>query len=121
MYGELCKRTANFINQCLISDSVLVNQLVRHGIYFERVRSPVGRNALLCCIKYHASMIQRVNSITVQNWFNRSITAELMSKVFVLLELIFIRDGSFEVAASNAAPLYSRQDVISFISLICTE
>ena len=120
MYDEVCKRTANFINQCLISDCELVNQLVHHAIYFERVRSPVGRNALLCCNKYHVSMIQRVNSNTVQNWFNHTITAELMSKVLVLLELIFIRDGSFEVAANNAAPLYSRQDVISFISLICT-
>ena len=46
MDDELCKRTANLINQCLNSDCVLVNQLVQHGVYFERARSPVGRNAL---------------------------------------------------------------------------
>jgi len=44
---------------------------------------------------------------------------ELLSDVLVLLELIFIRDGSFDVTA-NEAPLYSRSDIISFISSICT-
>ena len=55
----------------------------------------------------------------VHKWFDSTITDELLSKVLVLLELIFIRDGSFEVAAIGATPLYS-QDVISFISLMCT-
>ena len=121
MYDEFCKRTVNFINQCLNSDCELVNQLVHHGIYFERARSPVGRNALICCKKYNASDIQSINSNMVHKWFNSTITDELLSKVLVLLELIFIRDGSFEVSAIGAAPLYSRQDVISFISSICTD
>ena len=98
----------------------MVNQLVQHGIYFERARPPAGRNALTCCKKYHASDIQGVNSNTVNKRFNSTITDKLLSKVLVLLELIFIRDGAFEVAAIGAAPVYSRQDVISFISLICT-
>jgi hypothetical protein len=45
MQDEICKRTANFINQCLNSHCELVSQLVHQGIYFECVRSPVGRNA----------------------------------------------------------------------------
>ena len=106
MYTELCECTANFINQCLGSDSVLVKELVRHGIYFESARSPVGRSALNCCKQYHASDIQRVNSNTVYNWFRSTITDELLSKVLVLLELIFTRDGSFEVTASGAAPFF---------------
>lgn len=121
MYDEFCKRTVNFINQCLNSDCELVNQIVHHGIYFERARSPVGRNALICCKKYNASDIQSINSNTVHKWFNSTITDELLSKVLVILELIFIRDGSFEVSAIGAAPLYSRQEVISFISSICND
>jgi len=119
MYDEIGRRTANFINQCLNSDCALVNQLVHRGINYERMLSPVGRNALICCKKYGVFKIQKVNSTTVQNWFNCTITEELLSKVLVLLELIFIRDGSFEVA-ENGASLYSRQEIISFISLICT-
>ena len=120
LYDEICKRTANFINQCLHSDCVLVNQIVHHSIYFERARSPVGRNALSCCLKYHASNIQSVNSNTIHNCFFRSIDEELLNKVLVLMELIFIRDGSFEATALGAAPLFARQDLISFIASICT-
>jgi hypothetical protein len=75
MDDELCKRNAYFINQCLNSDCALVNQLVKHGIYFECTRSPVGRNALRCCKEHHASDIQRVNK-----------TDELLSEVLVSLE-----------------------------------
>ena len=106
LYDELCKRTANFIILCLKSDTVMVKQLVRHCIFFERARSPVGRNALISCKQYHASDIQRVNSYTAHNWFRSTITDELLSKVLVLLELIFTRDGSFEVTASGAAPFF---------------
>jgi hypothetical protein len=41
--------------------------------------------------------------------YESKITEELLSTVLVLLELIFTRDGSFEVTASEA-PLYSRCD-----------
>jgi hypothetical protein len=40
--------------------------------------------------------------------FNRTMTDELLSKVLVLLELIFIRDGSFEVAAIGAAQVRNK-------------
>ena len=53
--------------------------------------------------------------------FFRSIDEELLNKVLVLMELIFIRDGSFEATALGAAPLFSRQDLISFIASICTD
>ena len=49
--------------------------------------------------KYHASDIQRVSSNTVNKRFISTITDELLSEALVLLELIFIRDGFFEVAA----------------------
>ena len=35
----------------------------------------------------------------VHKWFHSTVTDDLLSKVLVLLELIFVRDGSFEVAA----------------------
>ena len=38
--------TANFINACLTSECKLVECLVYRSITFERMRSPVGRNAL---------------------------------------------------------------------------
>ena len=83
------------------------------------MRSSVGRNALYCCIRYGAFNIRRVNSNTVQNWYNVTTIDELSSKVSVLLKLICIRDDSFHVAG-NGAPLFSLQEVNAFISSICT-
>jgi hypothetical protein len=119
LYDEICKRTANFINVCLNSDCVLVKRLVYRAIYFERMRSPIGRNALTCCIRYGLISIHNFDKFTVRHWFEGTVTEELLSDVLVLLELIFVRDGSFDVTA-NEAPLYSRSDIISFISFICT-
>ena len=67
--------------------------------------------------KNHASDTQRVNSNTVNKRFDSTITDDMLSKVLVLLELIFIRDGSFEVAAIGAAPLFF-QDKKLFRSLL---
>jgi hypothetical protein len=119
LYDEICKRTANFLNSCLTSDCELVKRLVHRGIYFERMRSPVGRNAMTCCKRYGTFRIESINRSIVRHWYEGEVTEELLSKVLVLLELIFVRDGSFEVTA-NEAPLYSRSDIISFISSICT-
>ena len=119
LHDEICKRTANFINSGLTSDCELVKRLVHRGIHFERMRSPVGRNALTCCKRYGTFNIEGINRSTVRHWYESEVTEELLNIVLVLLELIFIRDGSFEVTANEAA-LYSRSDIISFISLICT-
>ena len=83
------------------------------------MQSSVGKNALNCCVIYGAYNIQMVNSTTVQNWYNVTTFDELLSKVSALSELICIWDGSFHVAG-NGAPLFSLQEVNSFISSICT-
>ena len=54
----------------------------------------------------------------LKHWYESKITEELLSNVLVLLEFIFTRDFSFEVTAREAS-LYSRGEIISFISLIC--
>jgi len=50
----------------------------------------------------------------------RATIAELWSNVLLLLEMIFVRDESFYVTI-NDAPFCSRHDLVSFISLICSE
>jgi len=119
LYDEICKRTANFINSCLTSEYFLVKRLVYRAICFERMRSPTGINALTCCMRHGLVNIRNFDRFTVRHWFEGTVTEELLYDVLVLLELIFIRYGSFDVTA-NRAPLYSRSDIISFISSICT-
>ena len=76
------------------------------------MRSPVGRNALIyCCKRYGVLNIESIDRATVRHWYESKIVEELMSRpyVIILLELIFIRDGSYKVTASKA-PQYSRSE-----------
>jgi len=46
---ELVCRSANFMNNCMNSCNAVVNFVVRNGIFFLRMASPMGRNAQWCC------------------------------------------------------------------------
>jgi len=96
MYDEICKRSVNFIKSCLNSDCVLVNRLTYRGIHFEQMRSPIGRNALTCGKRYDEYInINKFDKFTVRHWYESNISEELRSNVLLLLETIFVRDGSF--------------------------
>ena len=83
------------------------------------MRSTVERNAQICCNRYDVFNIQRVISARIQNWYNSTITDTFLNEVLVLIGLIFFTDDSFDISG-NSAPLYSRDDINLFISLICT-
>jgi len=44
---ELAGRCSQFINKCKISECDIVKCVVRHGIVFSRMYSPIGRNAFI--------------------------------------------------------------------------
>ena len=105
----------------LNSDCSLVSRLSHHGIYFELVR--VGRKAQICCKMYYVFNIQRVNSTRIRNWYNwynSTITEAFLNEVLVLMEIIFIRDGSFDISGIGA-PFNNRVEINLFISLICCD
>jgi len=64
-------------------------------------------------LRYDEFNIQRVNSTRIPNWYNSFITEAFLIEILVLLELIFIRNGSFDVSG-NGSPLYSRDDINLF-------
>ena len=96
-------RTTHFINCCLNSFSEIVNYVARHGVFLSRMHSPIGSNALYCCQRYGA----RANDISIINYglINRYVRCrysdELISRASALLELIFIRDHSFNLSEWN--------------------
>ena len=47
LMDELTRRCAAFINGCLDSDCDVVDFVIRHGVYFRRMLSPIGRNSEL--------------------------------------------------------------------------
>jgi len=48
-YELMCHHCANFMNTCLVSCYELVNFAARNSIFFQRMVSPMGRNAQWCC------------------------------------------------------------------------
>ena len=51
IYDEICKRSACFILSCLFSQSSLVHSITSYGMA-AKYDSVIGRNALLCCIRF---------------------------------------------------------------------
>jgi len=63
LMDEMLCRTAMFMSKCLTtSDNSLVNFVARHNVYVLRQNSPVGRNALWCCVRFG---LKRRNLLTV--------------------------------------------------------
>ena len=93
-------RTTNFINCCLNSFSEIVNYVSRHGVFFSRMRSPIGSNALYCCQQYgvRANDITIINSALINRYVRCRYSDELILRASALLELIFIRDHSFNLS-----------------------
>ena len=49
---ELFRRTAQFINQCLSSECLIISNVARHGVFLGRMISSLGKNASHCCNRY---------------------------------------------------------------------
>ena len=63
---ELFCRTAMFVSKCVTSENSIVNFVSRHGVYFRRVSSPIGRNTQLCCVHFDVPL-HRLTSINRNN------------------------------------------------------
>ena len=90
-------RSVNFINNCLASDSHIIRSTAYRSVFFSRALSPLGRNAQFCCQRYGVSLfdVQSINVNCIKHWLFSKIDIDLMSRVVLLLELLFIRDESF--------------------------
>ena len=110
-------RSTYFINCCLNSASEIVNYVARHGVFFSRMRSPIGSNALHCCQRYgaRANDISIINPDLINRYVRCRYSDELISRASALLELIFIRDHSFNVSG------WDIQKINYMLSAICRE
>ena len=91
---ELCRRSCNFINACLSSDSSLISFVARQGIFYSRMASPIGRNTHFCCMRY-GERTQDISFI-LNNYINYRVTSNLPEDVLqtagLLCQLCFLRD-----------------------------
>ena len=69
-------------------------------VFFSGMLSPIGSNALHCCQRYgaRANDISIINSGLINRYVRYRYSDELISRASALLELIFIRDHSFNLS-----------------------
>jgi len=59
------------------------------------MNSHIGRNAFFCCSHYEVADILCVTRCMVSRYVDEHISPQLRASVLLLLELLFIIDGSF--------------------------
>lgn len=115
---EICRRFLLFLRKCVNSSCKLVNFVVRHSLLFGGMFSLCGRNALFCSRRFGFSVSDILSSD-----FNCNIVKELcleattsddLATVFMLMELTFIRDGTFSASG------FTSTDINGLISSIAT-
>jgi len=86
-----------FIQNCLLSECDLVSFVTRHAVWFGRMSSPLGRNAFHCCRQLDVHLDN-----FVYNFCNSKVDNDYFLLVYSLLELIFVRSGSFALGEDFA-------------------
>ena len=113
--SELACRSATFVNGCLNSDCDIVNFVARHGVYYRRMLSPIGRNSLFCCRRFgvRLSAIAHINKSFVWAHYQSQLSVSYGRTVHLLLELLFVKFGYFSVSCLSQADVAYAVDSIS--------
>lgn len=113
---EIVKRMVAFVQKCLSSDCDLVRFVARYAVWFGRMSSPLGANVFHCVTRYGQDIdsISQVRPATIVQCFWRSVSPVDVSKANLLVELLFLRSGTFIFSA----PEFALQDVKSMIECV---
>ena len=91
------QRLAMFIKRCLYSDSPVVKHVARHGVFYGRMASCIGRNLFTCSERYDVSVNGIVHSAfnghSVKSLCERRVPLVYYSSALATLELLMIRRG----------------------------
>lgn len=120
---EICRRSLNFIRECLCNRSRLVSAIANYGIYYGRYNSFLGHNAQFCINKYNVNICDIVSgreniSHAVNTHFIETIEEYQIQTVNFLHELILLRDD--DLYLSNNVR-FSREEIDCFIRDICSD
>ena len=97
IFDLICLRSVNFLQKFVSSDSSFVNFISFYGIFYGRSFSPIGRNTLFCCKRYNITFFDfiHIDKNYITRWYNNTLIDELIRRVSMLAEVLFIRDGSY--------------------------
>ena len=114
LYWVSCDAQTLHLKSCLESDSPIVSAVAHYGVHYGRMNSHIGWNAFFCCSRYDVADILCVTRCMVSRYVDEYISPHLRASVLLLLELLFITDGSFSCS------LLSSHDTDELVDVICT-
>jgi hypothetical protein len=91
-----------------------------HSVVFGKFSSPLGSNALLCCLRYGWSLDSFVlNLVHLSNsffhlWYRGSLPDIEIYTAMCLLELIFVKEGQFTL------PGFTKSQITYLITALAT-
>jgi len=119
-FAEICKRTARFISSCFNSSSYLVRFVSWYGATFSNYSSPLGSNALIVCkhfswpLELFISSCIDLTNFSFKCWFRGQLNFDIISTSLFLLELLFVREGYFELSD------FSKQQITDILNCVAT-
>jgi len=100
----------------MISEFDIVKFVVRHGIVFSRMYSPIGRNAFYCTSRFVLKLedICYIDEQLIQSYVEGEYSDNLIQSVVLLLEMLFIE---FKY---HSLSLFSRNEINDAIQCLST-
>ena len=75
---ELMYGTGVFIRKCLDNENRIVSSVARNGVFFQHMRSPIGRSAQ-CWSNFVGHSVHKMPVLSIRNWcFSECMTACLL-------------------------------------------
>ena len=113
---ELLYRTGVFIRKCLDNENKIVSNVTRNGIFFRRIKSPMGRNAQ-CSSNFVGHFVHKMPSGNKKFMFQRvydSFPTSVFKRVRVLGELLCERCG---YCSQTLLIVYEMDFMVQFLCL----
>lgn len=98
IFDEICRRSLNFIRNCVFHDSALISFVARYGVFYARSLSILGQNVLFCTQRYERSIQYVINNPInglINSFAFNSVSYETHTAANLLSELLMLRDRVF--------------------------
>jgi hypothetical protein len=115
---ELARRTTNFIQACLSSDSDTVRSIANMAAFSLRMSSPLGRNAHFCCTRLYSTLdsINNVNRNMINQCADEQLSTDDYFRVSLIRELLQVRSGGLVLTGLVLTGLeFSYSDITDMI------
>jgi len=112
IFDTFCKRSLNFVWQCLNYENVLVKFVSRHAAFYSRMCSDMGRNVQFYCERFGANLHV---ALTKERKLNDD--KEMVWRACMINELVMFRDGVCCLSSDE----FVQDDVSELISYLSVE